>query len=109
MRYPANTLRILTATSSHKDTNINFLDIIDTDTYLDFIYNKMQQKAEIDHEDHISMPCGLRGPEVSAVMSNLRNNGYKVDMSRSGTQGVCMLNIGWGPGYVIGGNAPLLN
>ena len=109
MRYPASSLRIMTADkNNHKDTSINFQDM-GIDTYIDYIYDRMYDKANVDHEDHISIPCGLQDYHIVEVMQTLRRDGYSVDMSRSGAQGICMLNIGWGPDYVIGGNAPLLN
>ena len=99
MRYPASFLRTVT-------NNDNATELLAT--YMDTIHGMMYERAEA-REDHISLPCNAQTPPISDVPASLHADGYSADVSRSGIHGQLWLNIGWGSGYVIGGDRPLLN
>lgn len=90
------------------------------DVYLDTVFKALHDAA-CQGLDHYSVPFNIiEDPSAFDVIAALQKLGYKVDISGTVSSWagphasapatkVHFLNVGWGPGYVCGGDAPLVN
>jgi hypothetical protein len=90
------------------------------DDYLDNLFQALHAAANQGLE-HYNVPFDINTcPPSSDVLAALKSLGFYADIARNSIPSVnfldpthkatsATLNIGWGPGYVIGGDSSLLN